>query len=155
MLSSPLYTCRITLLRWLRQGQSDGYMEPLPHQRGKYWFSEHDGVIKWQHFPRYWPFVRGIHRSPVKSPHKGQRRGALMFSLICASINRWVNNGEAGDFRRCRTHYDVIVMKLTDVELAIRLWITNISYCVESVLQGLFVDWMCATDDTNYQITHL
>ena len=29
-------------------------------------------VIKWNHFPRYWPFVRGIHRSPVNSPHKGQ-----------------------------------------------------------------------------------
>ena len=37
-----------------------------------------------EHFPRYWPFVRGIHRSPVNSPHKGQWRGALMFSLICA-----------------------------------------------------------------------
>ena len=24
----------------------------------------HDDVIKWEHFPRYWPFVRGIHRSP-------------------------------------------------------------------------------------------
>ena len=24
----------------------------------------HDDVIKWKHFPRYWPFVRGIHRSP-------------------------------------------------------------------------------------------
>ena len=23
----------------------------------------HDGVVKWKHFPRYWPFVRGIHRS--------------------------------------------------------------------------------------------
>ena len=42
----------------------------------------HDDVIKWKHFPRYWPFVRGIHRSPVNSPHKGQWRGALMFSLI-------------------------------------------------------------------------
>ena len=21
----------------------------------------HDDVIKWEHFPRYWPFVRGIH----------------------------------------------------------------------------------------------
>ena len=37
-----------------------------------------------------WPFVRGIHRSPVNSPHKGQWRGALMFSLICAGINGWV-----------------------------------------------------------------
>ena len=58
----------------------------------------HDDVIKWKHFPRYWPFVRGIHRSPVNSPHKGQWRGALMFTLICARINGWVNNREAGDF---------------------------------------------------------
>ena len=64
----------------------------------------------WKHFPRYWPFVRGIHRSPVNSPHKGQWRGALMFSLICARINGWVNNGEAGDLRRHRAHYDVGVM---------------------------------------------
>ena len=37
--------------------------------------------MKWKYFPRYWPFVPGIHRSPVNSPHKGQWRGALMFSL--------------------------------------------------------------------------
>ena len=37
----------------------------------------HDDVIKWKYFPRYWPFVRGIHRSPVNSPHEGQWRGAL------------------------------------------------------------------------------
>ena len=44
----------------------------------------HDDLIKWKHFPRYWPFARGIHRSPVNSPHNGQWRGALMFSFICA-----------------------------------------------------------------------
>ena len=60
----------------------------------------YDDVIKWKHFPRYWPFVRGIHWSPVNSLHKGQWRGALMFSLICAWINGWVNNREAGDLRR-------------------------------------------------------
>ena len=70
----------------------------------------HDDVIKWKHFTRYWPFVRGIHRSPVNSPHKGQWRGALVFTLICARINGWVNNREAGDLRRHRAHYDVIVM---------------------------------------------
>ena len=42
----------------------------------------HDGVIKWKHFPRYWPFVREIPRSPVNSPHKGQWRGAFMFSFM-------------------------------------------------------------------------
>ena len=47
----------------------------------------HDDVNKWQDFPRYWPFVLGIHRSPVNSPHKGQWRGAFMISLVCAGIN--------------------------------------------------------------------
>ena len=75
-------------------------------------FSKHDDVIKWKHFPRYWPFLRRIHRSPVNSPHKGQWRGALMFSLICVWINDWVNNGEAGDLRRYRIHYDVTVMNM-------------------------------------------
>ena len=32
----------------------------------------HDDIIKWKHFPHYWPFVWAIHRSAVKSPHKGQ-----------------------------------------------------------------------------------
>ena len=70
----------------------------------------YDGVIKWKHFPLYWPFVRGIHRSPVNSPHKGQWRGALMFFLICVWINGWVNNREAGYLRCYRTHYDVTVI---------------------------------------------
>ena len=60
----------------------------------------HDDVIKWKHFPRYWPFVLGIHRSPVKSPHKGQWRVALMF----------LNTLEADDLRRRRAHYDITVM---------------------------------------------
>ena len=72
--------------------------------------SAHDGVIKWKYFPRYWPFVRGINRSPVDSLHNGQWRGALMFSLICVWINGWVNNREAGDLRRYRAHHDVTVM---------------------------------------------
>ena len=79
-----------------------------------------DDVIIWNHFPRYWPFVRGIHRSPVNSPHKGQWRGALMFSLICAWINRWVNSRKAGDLGRYRAHYGVIVM-MTSSTVRIRL----------------------------------
>ena len=71
----------------------------------------HDDVIKWKHFLRYWPCVRGIHRSTVNSPHKGQWRGALMFSLICVWINGWINNRGAGDLSRYLAHYDVTVMK--------------------------------------------
>ena len=72
--------------------------------------SIHGDVIKWKHFLRYWPFTPGIHRSPVTSPHKGQWRGALMFSLICVWINGWVNNRESGDLRRYCVHYNVTVM---------------------------------------------
>ena len=68
----------------------------------------------WRHqmetFPRSWPFVWRIHRSPVNSPHKGLWRGALLFSLICAWIDGWTNNRDAGDLRRHRAHYDVTVM---------------------------------------------
>ena len=70
----------------------------------------HDAIVKWKHFPRYWPFVRGLHRSPVNSPHKGQWRKTLMFSLICAWIDNWVYNHGAGDLRRHRAHHDVIIM---------------------------------------------
>ena len=81
-----------------------------PCRKIVYTCSCHDDATNWKHFPRYWPVVRGIHQSPVDSPHKGQWRGALMFSLICAWINGWVNNRAAGDLRRHRAHYDVTVM---------------------------------------------
>ena len=51
--------------------------------------------------------------SPVNSTHKGQWRRVLTFSLIWARINSWVNNREAGDLRRHRVHYDIIVMHYT------------------------------------------
>ena len=76
-----------------------------------YWgLSTHGDVIKWKHFPRHWPFVQGIHRSPVYSTHKRQWPRALMFSLICTCMNVWENNREAGDLRHHRAHYDVTVM---------------------------------------------
>ena len=59
------------------------------------------GIYRW---------LRGIHRSPVNSPHTDQWCRALMFSLICAWTNGRVNNQDAGDFRRHLAHYDVTVM---------------------------------------------
>ena len=70
----------------------------------------------WRHemetFSRYWLFVRGIHWSPLNSPHKGQRRRVLMFSLACTWTNGWLNNRDPGDLRRhrasrCRSHHGV------------------------------------------------
>ena len=73
----------------------------------------HDHVIKWKHFPRYWPFVWGIHRAPMNSASKGMWRGALIFFFFFWSapwINDSINNREAGNLRRHRAHCDVIVM---------------------------------------------
>ena len=72
-----------------------------------------------------------IRRSPVNSPHKGQCRGALTFSLVCAWINGWVNNGEAGDLRRHRAHYGVTVInvhKVVDIVLSLN---SKVSKCAE------------------------
>ena len=60
------------------------------HKVSEFISAYHDDVIKWKHFCRYWPFVQGIHRSPVNSPHKGQWCGALMFSLIC-TWHKWLS----------------------------------------------------------------
>ena len=102
---------------WAEVGECEnnpGYMLAFCHKScgicggGK--FKIHDDVIKWKHFPRYSDFVRGIHRWPVVSPNEGQWRRALMLSLICAWSNGWANNRNAGDLRRHRARYDVIVM---------------------------------------------
>ena len=84
-------------------------LEILTLSRGQRWghlgsllFCPRDDVIKWKYTRRYWPFVRGIHRWPVDSPHKGKWRTALMISSMCA----WTNG-----LRRHRTHYDVSVMQ--------------------------------------------
>ena len=103
--------------------------------------ANHDDVIKWKHFPRYWPFVRGIHQSPVNSPHKGQWRGALMFTLICARINGWVNTREAGDLRRYRAHYDVIVMQKQSQSCHSMYFMTK-----RSNFQAISLIWMAATN---------
>ena len=75
------------------------------HSNGKPW---------WRHqmesFSTLLALCAGNSLVSVNSPHKGQSRGALMFSLICSWINDWVNNREAGEMRRHPGHYDVNVM---------------------------------------------
>ena len=83
----------------------------------------YDDVIKWKHFPRYWPFVRGIHRSSVNSPHKGQWPGALMFSLICALNkrlskqwwDRWFETPSCPLWRHCYVNLAPLVHILRDI----------------------------------------
>ena len=98
--------------KWGKWGKSIDQDKNIISWKGRLDTSGHDDVIKWKHFPGYWSFVRGIHRSPVNSPHKGQWHRALMFSLICVWINGWVNNREAGDLGCYRAHYDVTITRL-------------------------------------------
>ena len=94
--------------------------------------------------------------SPVNSRHIGQWRGSLMFSLICTWINGWVNNREAGDLRRHRTHYDVTVMHLTvpsaDTILITKLNLFEVSLPIVigynlSVTQRRHPKWPMKTQD--------
>ena len=78
------------------------------------WQSE-DMQSRWRHQMEAFFALLALfaENSPVNSPHKGQWHGALMFSLICAWINGWVNNRKACDLRRHRhAHYDAIVMSI-------------------------------------------
>ena len=59
---------------------------PMEQPRRTWLYLWHDDVIKWKHFPRHWPFVRGIHRWPVVPPHKGPVK-RKMFSFD--DINMW------------------------------------------------------------------
>ena len=93
-------------------------------------FITHDDVIKWKHFPRYWFIVRGIHRWPVNSPHKGQWREALMFSLICARTNGLANIRDAGDSRH---KYDIIVLWLCSQHWAAWLIMTSAGAVITNV----------------------
>ena len=94
---------------------------------------------------------------PVNSPHKGQWRGALMDYLICVWINGWVNNREAGDLRRYRAHYDVIVMwkciwkchRQTSVMLFVHwseideYWFPEMSakHCEQMIVFSIWLKW--------------
>ena len=109
----------------------------------------HDDVIKWKHFPLYWPFVRVSNRSPVNSPHKGQWRGALMFSLICAWTNGSVKNRDAGDLSRHHAHYDVSAMCRSELIIGIISIISNIREWKYVLMEGSLssIPYTMPTDD--------
>ena len=132
------------LFKTARLQQYGHLFQTTDHSISTHWplgdFKEilHDDVIKWKHFLRYWPFVWGIHRSLVNSPHKGQWRGALMFPLIFVWINSWVNSGEAGDLRGHHAHYYVIVMSCPIFKLILSIDGWGISWnCPLVVVRGL------------------
>ena len=127
------------------------YVKPVSHIlccHSCYRQNHHDDVNKWKHFPRDWPFVRGIPRWSVNSPQIGQWRLALMFSLIYAWINTRVNHREAGGLRRYRDHYDVTVMTEWPRFIVKSVWILcwNLSFLDKNIFRViigaiLIVQW--------------
>ena len=78
----------------------------------------HEDVIKWKHFPRYWSFAWGIHRSWVNSPQRPVTRSFDAFFDL--RLNKRLSyDREAGDLRRHCAHYDVTV---TDTSMRLELW---------------------------------
>ena len=67
-------------------------------------FNIHDDVIKQKHFPRYWPFVWGMHRWFPTT----KASDAELWCFLCA----WTNGRAIGTpvMRRHRAHYDVTVI---------------------------------------------
>ena len=70
------------------------------HSRNKRHFyipPRHEDVMQWKRFPHYWPFVKGIHRPPVDSPHK-EANNTEFFSLLFSLNKRSKDSRVAGDW---------------------------------------------------------
>ena len=108
----------------------------------------HDDVIKWKHFPRYWPFVQGIHRSTVNSPHKASDAELWCFLLWSTpGLTVGVNNREAGDLRRRRTHNYVTVMCITKTFILTSVHDSDLSHIWLVSKPGIFLFQYSDTPD--------
>ena len=98
-------------------------------------YESHDDVIKWKHFPRHWPFVSGIHWSPVDSP--SQRPVTPSFGVYFdLRLNKQLGK-QSGDLRRHRAHYDATVMVLGVCIIYLGNKITMLQRWGDSVLISL------------------
>ena len=105
------------------------------HRSQLKWFKQFmmtssNGLTWWRHQLETFPALLAI-----CAGNKGQRRGALMFSLICVWINGWVNNGEACDSRCYRAHNDIILMYYPGL---------HFTMLVKGVLDVHIKWWLCA-----------
>ena len=94
---------------------------------------KHDDVVKWKQFLCYCPFVSGIQRSPVDSPHKGHWHGALTFSLIPVRLNkrlskrprrRWFQTLLRSLWCHCNEHREITPNSKSDMGVDY-MWVAN------------------------------
>ena len=81
-------------------------------------------AIRWKHFPRYLPFIRGIPLNGEFPPQKPVTRSFDLFFDLRLDKD-WINYRGVGDLRRYRAHFDVTVM----LTLFLRVKLTTSKYC--------------------------
>ena len=95
----------------------------------KHKFSFYDDVITWKHFPLYWYFVRGNHRSPVDSPAERDAKIWWFHVFFDIRIKCWPNNVVVGDLRRHRAH--VTSLRSCDVRV---IWLMTLIWRDEHLI---------------------
>ena len=107
----------------------------------------HDDVIKWKHFPRYWPFVRGIHRWPVT--HKGQWRFDVFFDMRLnkrlgkQSRRRWFGTPSHSLWRRCNAMTTKVNHDST--RLSVVMCLSSVSSCFLDIYRSTSVKELSST----------
>ena len=133
MMVSLLTHISVTRLQWVNcLVISLSYLKLLltPLNRDNY------DVIKWKHFSRNRPFVQGIHRSP----HKGQWRGILMFSLICVSKGWWFETLSRPLWRHCNGNSRYVPHMLNQ-----HYGNTEMCTCQKKSLGSLLLTWIISS----------
>ena len=104
---------------WSKLSKMLSILSPLWHS---WWWRNHDVMMKWNHIPYYWPFVRRIHQSSMDFLHKGPVMQALMSCLMLAQTNSWMNSRVASDLRCHDAHCDITVMFC----ISLRIWYNRV-----------------------------
>ena len=80
--------------------------------------------------------------SPVNSPHKGQWRGALMFSLVCVWINGWVKIARL-------VIWDAIALIITPF-----LWLGVMTWASFKLIDNAVIYWMQSGTKKDFAIIY-
>ena len=111
--------------------------------------SVHHDVIEWKHFQHYWTFVRGIHRSSVNSPYKGQWCFDVFFDrplnkrLGKQSWGWWFETPSRSLWRHCNdynTRSRETGVRCSELD-CITIWQASQQHCCQYACQTSYTQW--------------
>ena len=117
------------------------YTSVTSEQNGTQLLLHHDNVIKWKHFPHYWPFVRLIHRSPVNSPSKGRWCffDLRLYKRLSKQFRWWFETSSRSLWRH---YYDKYFIRngrwIADAITCPRPWLWTILHCAFCSTETIF-----------------